>query len=242
MNINEYTSKLIEVINEALKLNCYVRSIDLQKQKVDELETYLAAIHKNKYEAKQRNAPEEYVNVFFHFQCVVNAIISSLQMWIYLKENKSMEAWRKLQDAFDYLYYSKLVKNKIRGIRALENFLKKCEKTLFPPFPLYNSIGMLVKGGECSVCRQPIEYCEHIEGRLYYGTICKRINVKDVAINHVALVKVPEDKRCIITQVEENDGKMHDYMTLLPTNNKTTDKRNKTIEGIIYSYSNLDIF
>lgn len=52
MNINEYASKLIEVINEALKLNCYVRSIDLQKQKVDELETYLAAIHKNKYEAK----------------------------------------------------------------------------------------------------------------------------------------------------------------------------------------------
>lgn len=88
MKIQEYTEKLIEIINDALKLNHYVRSIDLQKQKVEELKTYLDALHKNKYEAKVRQAPEEYVNIFFHFQCVINSIISSLQMWIYLKEEK----------------------------------------------------------------------------------------------------------------------------------------------------------
>lgn len=242
MKIQEYTEKLIEIINDALKLNHYVRSIDLQKQKVEELKTYLDALHKNKYEAKVRQAPEEYVNIFFHFQCVINSIISSLQMWIYLKEEKNIEAWRKLQDAIDYLYYSKQVENKIRGIKTLETFLKNCEKTLFPVFPLYNSIGLFVKGGECSICRKPIEYCEHIEGKLYYGTICKRVNIKDISINHVAMVKNPEDKRCIITQIEEKDGKMHDYMTLLPTRDKPAEYTNKTIEGIIYSYSNLDIF
>ena len=35
---------------------------------------------------------------------------------------------------------------------------------------------------------------------------------------------------------------MHDYMTLLPTRDKPAEYTNKTIEGIIYSYSNLDIF
>ena len=91
MKMDEYINKLIEVINEALKYNHFVRDKTLQEKKVQELESYILAIHQNKFEAEQKGAPEFFLNRFFHFQCVINAVKSSLNMWIKLKEGKNYE-------------------------------------------------------------------------------------------------------------------------------------------------------
>ncbi|MCI6591925.1 MAG: hypothetical protein MSH65_04575 [Spirochaetia bacterium] len=77
----------------------------------------------------------------------MNAVKSSLNMWIKLKEGKNYEAWCSLQDAIDYIAFSQKVEEQMSGINDLQKFLMDCEKTLFPVFPLYNSSGLLFKGG-----------------------------------------------------------------------------------------------
>lgn len=242
MKIDEYINKLIEVINEALKYNHFVRDKTLQEKKVQELESYILAIHQNKFEAEQKGAPEFFLNRFFHFQCVMNAVKSSLNMWIKLKDGKNYEAWCSLQDAIDYIAYSQKVEEQMSGINDLQKFLMDCEKTLFPVFPLYNSSGLLFKGGNCSICGKPLEKCEHIEEYLYNGKICKRINITDVAVNHIAMVEKPDDKRCIIQEFQSENGEMYDYMTLLPTEGKPHDSEHKTFSGVVYNTHSLDIF
>ncbi|MCR4734720.1 MAG: hypothetical protein K5829_06950 [Treponema sp.] len=51
-----------------------------------------------------------------------------------------------------------------------------------------------------------METCDNIEEKLYYGSICKRVNVTDVDMNHMALVKNPKDRRCVITKFEIEPG------------------------------------
>lgn len=242
MKIEDYINKLIEIINEALKYNHFVRDKTLQEEKVQELESYILAIHQNKFEAEQKDAPEFFLNRFFHFQCVLNAVKSSLNMWIKLKEGKNYAAWCSLQDAIDYIIYAQKVENQMDGISDLYDFFKACEKTLFPNFPFYNSSGLLFKGGVCSICGQTLELCEHIEDFLYMGKICKRINITDIAVNHIAMVEEPDDKRCIIQEFQSENGQMYDYMTLLPTDKKPQDSSKKTLSGIVYNTHLLDIF
>ena len=112
MKMDEYINKLIEVINEALKYNHFVRDKTLQDKRVQELESYISAIHQNKFEAEQKGAPEFFLNRFFHFQCVINAVKSSLNMWIKLKEGKNYDAWCSLQDAIDYIACSQKLRNR----------------------------------------------------------------------------------------------------------------------------------
>ena len=99
-------------INEALKYNHFVRDKTLQDKRVQELESYISAIHQNKFEAEQKGAPEFFLNRFFHFQCVMNAVRSSLNMWIKLKEGKNYDAWCSLQDAIDYIACSQKLRNR----------------------------------------------------------------------------------------------------------------------------------
>lgn len=62
----------------------------------------------------------------------------------------------------------------------------------------FNSPGIVESIGNCNICEAEYGKCNHIEGLLYCGIVCQRINRKIIEVNHSALVKNPKDKRCIL--------------------------------------------
>jgi len=209
----EIIKRYNDILKKSKDLEYFVRDIELQKAMVRELNDFLKEIKKYKYQAIE-NDDEKSANQLFHCQCVINASITSLSIWISLKENKHFDAWNYLIDSQEYLSYAIRSSNNGYGIDEFLQRLNKLEEIIFPGFPVYNSIGMLIKGGICSVCRQEFTECEHIEDNIYYGIVCKRVNVEDVEINHSAVVEIPKDRRCVITEFEFTPGKIYDYMSL----------------------------
>ena len=83
------------------------------------------------------------------------------------------------------------------------------------PFPRqkFLSSSFVLRSSDCSLCNGPFHECDHIAGFPYNGEFCVEI-VRDVsAIDHVAIVDYPVDKRCWITSFSE-DGFEVDPFTL----------------------------
>jgi len=190
----------------------------------------VGAIHSDEFAA----------NSLFHIQCMINASRSSLLMWVKIKEGKFNDAWSDLVDAQEYVSIAlKVLDNE--GVRNTEDKLNCFEKTVFPGWALFNSPGFIETVGECSICGQSFIQCDHIENNVYMGALCRRVNRKIIEINHVSLVKQPRDKRCVITQISDDDGNMIDYFTWEKTGKKNTNEDGMKLEGITYSLKDLDV-
>jgi hypothetical protein len=90
-----------DFIDSCGKYSFYTRSTEMQHQKVSECEKYLGIIKQYKLQVIEKN--NEYAaNQFFHMQCMINALKSSLFMWIDLKKNDFENSWTHLVDAQEY--------------------------------------------------------------------------------------------------------------------------------------------
>lgn len=243
MTLKELLEFFDKEIEEGIKLDYYVRNKNLQQERIKRIKNLVLKIHKYKENCKKKNE-EQLANTFFLYQCVFNALISSLTMWIELKDNEPYKAWDKLIDAQEYISYALKVEPENETLILLQEKYKNIETSVFPGFPLYNSCGFILKGGICSICGKPLEQCEHIEGKLYYGSICKRIKVEEIDIDHTAMVPNPKDKRCVIHKFEFEPGKMYDYMTLEFLENKKKPEEGTlgTMEMVLFNANELDIF
>lgn len=243
ISFDEIVSQYNSLLDDARKLDFFVRDTDLQKEMINRISQYNLHIKSFKFQVN-KHGDEKTANLFFHFQCVLNATMSALSVWISLKESDHNKAWNNLIDAQEYLSYALRVSDNGYGIEEFRERLQQIEKVIFPGFPLYNSLGLVVKGGVCSVCEKPLELCEHIEDEIYSGTVCKRIRITDLEINHSAIVTNPKDRRCIITEFEFSPGKIHDYMTLRFLRDKENhDKENGTaMSGVLYNMNDLDLY
>ncbi|MFV2058660.1 MAG: hypothetical protein ACC707_19530 [Thiohalomonadales bacterium] len=114
------------------------------------------------------------------------------------------------------------------------------EIALFPGWALYNSPGHTETIGKCSICGSAFTKCEHIENNIYMGQLCLRIDRKLIEADHSALVKNPKDRRCIMTKVSGDNGKMIDYFTWEETNDIKGDEEGMYVEGVILSFHSLD--
>ncbi len=241
ITISEIIEGYNESIKEAANLNYFVRDIDLQKKMIERLNEFNQYIKFFKAQAKEKNNERD-TNLLFHMQCVINSYISSLSIWLSLKESTPNVAWNNLIDAQEYLSYAiKSFDNGI-GINEYKAHLKKIEDSIFPSFPLYNSLGLKIRGGVCSICNEPLEICEHIEGEIYMGSVCIRTDVSEIEIDHSAFVENPKDRRCIITEYELCPGKIHDYITLKYIRDKdvsTSDGLKTT--AVLYNMNDLDL-
>jgi hypothetical protein len=230
-----------ELLTRTAKYDYFVRDAQIQKMTIEELKSRIAVLKGFKRQARERN-DEEAANAFLHMQCVLYSRISSLSMWIELKRHKFHRAWDHLIDAQEYLAYAKRASSKGFGIDDLVAKLVKVEQGIFPGFPLYNSLGLTFKGGVCSVCGKKLEECEHIEEKIYYGVVCRRIRIESIDVDHTALVAEPKDRRCIISEVEDDNGEMRDYITWKVLRKKSTaDDKGKIIRGVVYNSHDLDL-
>jgi hypothetical protein len=236
--------EIIEKYNDILKrsrdLEYFVRDIELQKEMVQELKAFLLRIKNYKYQVIEQK-DEDLANQFFHCQCVINASIASISIWIALKDNDHHKAWNHLIDAQEYLSYAFRASDNGYGLEDFKKRLNKIEEVIFPGFPLYNSIGLHFKGGTCSVCGEEFSECGHIEDMIYFGIVCKRLKIEEVDIDHTAIVENPKDRRCIITEFEFTPGKMYDYMTKKFLRDKS-EENGKTMAGVFLKFSELDLF
>jgi hypothetical protein len=208
--------ELVDDYTAAMKgghqLGFLVRDTDLQVQKVDALVALKEQFRGFKTGARKAGN-ERGANIIFHMECGLNAMISFLTMWIELKRGSHQSAWSKLIDAQEYLSIALRASEGGTGVEEFLAHLQQVEQVIFPEFPLYNSVGQLIRGGKCTICENPFNTCEHVEGRVYWGTLCVRASPEVVKVDHVAIVDEPRDRRCIITEISEDDGYYHDRMT-----------------------------
>lgn len=240
LTFDEIHKDYCDFIDSCSKFNCYTRSVDIQKDKITECEEYLIKIKGYKYQAAERQN-EFAANQFFHMQCMTNAMRSSLNMWIQLKSHQFEDSWSSLIDAQEYISIAIRI-NDYEGVRTFQSRLKDAEHALFPGWNLFNSSGLIETVGNCSICGNPFSSCEHIENEIYMGSLCKRIDIKIIRVDHCALVENPRDKRCIITTTSDKDGNEIDYFTWERTGKIINNDDGRHISGRVFCFSNLDVF
>lgn len=215
LEISKIRSAYCDFIDKCGGVICYTTAISLQEQKIEEIEQEIYRIKQYKAQFRVRGA-EEYVNELFHMQCMLNAMKSVLHMWLKVKNSDFSEAWCCLIDAQEYVHVALKIKD-YQGARIIERniekFLLQVEETIFPKRTYFMSSGHVETIGKCSICNLSFSLCEHIENQVYMGKLCMRVEQKILKFDHFALVKEPKDKRCIITEIYDENGNMTDCFT-----------------------------
>ncbi|WP_345991754.1 hypothetical protein [Sulfurimonas sp. HSL-1716] len=231
-------------LEEALNMTIFVRDIELQKAQVSTLTTQVEEIRQYKCQAMKRRE-EERANLFFAFHNLLNSVKSCIESIICLKENEHQKGWSKFVDAEEFLDYAALQKEKLVGLEGYHQHLIHMEKCLFPQWKIFNSPGIVETIGDCNICNVQYGKCDHIEGLLYSGIVCQRINRKFIRVDHSALVEKPKDRRCIITKISTDNGYMKDYMTLKMLDEKVkndgNEEKHMNMECILMTTTSLDI-
>ncbi|WP_017850579.1 hypothetical protein [Leptospira interrogans] len=102
-----------------------------------------------------------------------------------------------------------------------------------------------MSGGQCNICKAKYHSCDHIEGMIYKGRLCRQINTTIPDINHTAIVQNPRDRRCIPLNVETSTNKWKDIFTQTESNiPKESDKsprhQGKRISFIVFNNKRID--
>lgn len=240
IKVTDIIERYNSIIKESLSFNYLLRDSDLQKEQIEILENFRKEVKFYKYQFIEQKK-ETLSNTLFHFQCVINALKSNLELWIFIKEQNYDGAWKKLVDAQEYLEVAYRIDGDHYGIDDLFNDLLQIEKLIFPGWPLYNSSGFVEKGGKCSICEEKYGECEHLEGFVYMGRLCRRIEREFVRFDHSALVKNPYDRRCIIQWISTEDGKKRDYITWKVTDEDVSGENGgMTMGSILFNMDVLD--
>lgn len=229
------------ILSEALPYNYLVRETELQQAKINELQEFKESIKQFKNHFRDES-DELNANTFFHFQCVLNSLISNLSLWILIKKADYRDAWNKLIDAQEYIEIAMRIDGEFFGVVEFYNHLKKMEGLIFPDWPVYMSIGLIDTGGKCSICNREYNTCDHLDGYVYMGTLCQRIERKIIKIDHCAVVENPYDRRCIVDWISTDDGKKRDYVTLKISDEEIEDKNGgRTMSAVVYHLDHLDL-
>jgi len=223
----EYTAATAK----AAKFSFLVRDTELQQEQVDTLLNLKNRIKSFKYGAIKAG-DEEAANTLYHFQCGLNSHISFLTMWILLKKSDYYDAWDALIDAEEYISMAMRADDGGIGLEAFLDRLRQCEEVIFPGYRVYNSWGAVIRGGQCTVCGESFNQCAHVEGRVYWGRLCVRVQFEVIKLDHTALVDEPADRRCVIQELTTDDGWYRDYMTWRKTK-KEEDRKEGTLGAIV---------
>lgn len=215
LSFPELAERYNQLQGEALKLDFVVRDSGMQEEKIAELQAFRDILRAKK-DAAVVVGDEWLANTLFLFQCMINALRSSLTLWLKIKAGRPEEAWGALVDAQEYTAVALRVP--VQGAAAMNDYaqlLLRVEAVVFPGWPMFVSPGIIEEGsGDCSICGRAYDSCDdHVEGLVYAGRLCDRLNRKIKATDHAAFVPSPHDKRCIIRYMSTPDGRKRDYIT-----------------------------
>lgn len=132
------------------------------------------------------------------------------------KDNKKVEEiWNLMCDCSEHLNFSATTIESAPLTAVLER-LKKFSRFFSKTFGkgLYMSPVIIIEDEICSICNFDVRTCEHREGRLYNGVICKRVANKISNFKSVDFVKVPKDPRCRVWPWNEKEKGVYDVRIL----------------------------
>lgn len=152
------------------------------------------------------DTPDEVLNELYILKRLVDIFTNYTEYWRCIVYGEFSESWVKLQNCIDYLKtVNKFVSRPDSiAVAFFENQLLELEKLY--PYNVFFSIGVTVEMIECSICGKDIDSldCQHYRGELYRGKMALGIVRNTVQCDHIAMVKHPADKRCVVTY--ENGG------------------------------------
>lgn len=142
-----------------------------------------------------RRKDEQNANKWLSIENLCKSIIAGLQSFVELKNGKPDQAWLSLVSAQDYVWFSSAhdLQGDLQKLLSLHFY--KVEKVVFPP-QIFLSRGTTTKKSLCGICGRPFPDCDHMRGEAYMGKLCAEIISESVAIDHVAIVAHPADKKC----------------------------------------------
>lgn len=149
----------------------------------------------------------EVLNEFYVLGKYIDMLSSYSNLWEKIVNREFASSWDSLQDALDLLRTVKKFSNKNANqvIDFFENQLQELEKLY--PYNIFFSTGITVEWFECSVCGKDIDSfdCLHAIGELYQGKMAYGVARNIIEIDHISVVRHPEDKRCVVQYNNNED-------------------------------------
>lgn len=201
--VDNLSKRSINIILNSERFCFITRGEELQRDCIREL----TLLKEEVAEIKQKTIKtkdEDSANTLLSLECLIQAFISELNMWVSLKNDDPNSAW----DFF--VYAQQHARASFRASTALslnfEGYLKKLlfiEKLVFPPLK-FMSPEIIVENSKCSICGKNYDECDHIVGKAYLGEFCYKIVDKIKEIKGVAIVNEPANKLArVITFTEK---------------------------------------
>ncbi|TGK46267.1 hypothetical protein [Leptospira kanakyensis] len=233
--IPEIYNATIELGDKSSEYLPFSTDITLQENMVDQLFQLIPWIKGAKNQLAQTGTGEK-ANKFLYLQSTIYALISLLKCIINIKKNNYQQAWMDVIDAEEYIALGIRLAPEPEFIMYLSQHREMIEKTMFPKIPIYSSLGSIVRGGKCNLCLSNYENCDHIEGIIYKGKMCRIIDQTNLRVNHTALVKNPRDRRCIPLEMENSNNKMEDIFTKIERDISEEELKSKGQNGFLINF------
>ena len=191
------------------KFFVFVRAREFQEEATETLTNELERAKALKLQAVA-NSSEEDANLLLALECLLEARIAELRLYLALKDDRISDAWTMLIAA-QTSARSAMDAHALVDLRSLIMKLAALEENLFPQM-LFASAGMIVKEARCSICNEDYESCDHIKGRAYWGELCTR-NITSCEITEVSIVPDPANKDCRPQTTTDGDNVIRDIFT-----------------------------
>jgi hypothetical protein len=226
--IEEHIVSFILLKENCLKTGYIVRQRRYHEQRARMLKDFIKSTAELKETIIKEN-DEDSANTLLAVESFCQALESEMHMWLALKKEDPNKAWNHLIEAQDWVKASTRAKYLER--LQQEDYIEKLhqiEKVVFPP-QVFNSLSMVIKSVQCSICNEKYGKCNHIAGKAYMGRLCSE-QVTDFIIQHVAIVSYPFDKKARIPETWQN-GKWRDHMTWKERRDPNPAERNPAQAG-----------
>lgn|GEM_PF-919349 len=252
LSFEQIDDEFESIVKHALKDMYPTTSKRILSNRADSLTDTIKIYKGYKYQAIKHDVEYE-ANCFLLMQCALSCLRSTFLMLKKFKDEDNVGAWHNLIDAYDYLEISikiiekhsnhikqdekeELIKN--HGIYVIKRRIERFENALFRPQKIYNSPGLVETIGDCSICGLAFHKCDHSEGEIVTGRLCRRVNRKILRADHSAIVTNPKDRRCIFTSAFNDEKISIDFFSREPL---TEPKEENVYVGIMQVFNDIDI-
>jgi hypothetical protein len=226
--VDEYITSFIDLKRDCLETGYIVRHMHHHERLARMLKDFMRSTVQLK-EATIKEKDEDSANTLLAIECFCQALRFEMHMWLALKKEDPNKAWNHLIEAQDWVKASTRAKclERLQQEEYIEK-LHQIEKVVFPP-QVFNSLSMVTKSVQCSICNEKYGKCNHIAGKAYMGRLCSE-QVTDFEFQHVAIVSYPFDKKARVPEIEQN-GKWKDLMTWIERRCPNPAERNPAQAG-----------
>jgi hypothetical protein len=210
MTVNEFVREYEAAMQKIAPFLWFTRPSDVMVEPERRAQEWAARACAAKEEARS-NEWGEIANLMLSLQCFASCIASQFEMYQRLKSGQPDAAWDALVDAQEYIQIAIQADDHV-DYRVHSDRLRMAEELLFPR-PAFQSCGIVYRAGNCTICGRRFDSCEHEEGSVYIGRLCREVNRRDIKLNEISLVPEPRDKRCRVVAWEDDEGVYRNWFT-----------------------------